>query len=180
MARYKRLKESGIKFRPSANEAGGDEPIIQSKEKEAAMLEAYPHFKKFLKQQTQASTGTRKMTTATAGLASAKKDETFGERVEEDGHRKGRSKSDKVEEEDVEFEGVDGFEMTWTSAPASKKDATKKRKGVKSFGAGLETGGAEEEGLTEEAQKQGRTKKRHAGGLRSAGKNTFRKLSAGG
>lgn len=179
MARYKRLKESGIKFRPSANEAIVDEPIIQSKEKEAAMLEAYPHFKKFLKQQTQASTGTRKMTTATAGLASAKKDETFGERVE-DGHRTGKSKADEAEEEDVEFEGVDGFEMTWTSTPASTKDVTKKRKGVKSFGAGLESGGAAEEGLTEEAQKQGRTKMRHAGGLRSAGKNTFRKLSASG
>ncbi|KAG8988339.1 hypothetical protein FRB90_002822 [Tulasnella sp. 427] len=181
MARYKRLKESGFKFKSGVSESPADEPIVQSKEKEKAMLEAYPHFKKFLRQQDQASTKTRKLVTATAGLSGAKRDGTFGERVEEDRTREGKGEVDEEDEEDVEFEGVDGFEMTWTSAPTAKKDSDKrKKKGSKSFGAGLESGGGpEEEGVTEEALKQGRTKKRHSGQLRSAGKNTFRKLSTG-
>ncbi|KAG8921825.1 hypothetical protein FRC00_008187 [Tulasnella sp. 408] len=178
MARFKRLKESGVKFRPSVNEAPGDEPIVQSKEKEKAMLEAYPHFKKFMRQQNQASTNARKLVTASAGLAGSERNDTFGERAE-GGLGKGENKADEMEEEDVEFEGVDGFEMTWTSAPESKKEVAKKKKGAKSFGAGLESGGVDDQGLAEGAQKQGRTKKRHTGGLRSAGKNTFRKLSAG-
>ncbi|KIO22457.1 hypothetical protein M407DRAFT_79185, partial [Tulasnella calospora MUT 4182] len=158
MARFKRLKESG--------------------EKEKAMLEAYPHFKKFMRQQNRASRNTRNLVTATAGLAGSKRNDTFGERAE-GGPSKGKNKADEMEEEDVEFEGVDGFEMTWTSALESKKDATKKKKGVKSFGAGLESPGVGDQSLAEDKQKQGRTTMRHAGGLRSAGKNTFRKLSAG-
>ncbi|KAG8988325.1 hypothetical protein FRB90_002830 [Tulasnella sp. 427] len=182
MARYKRLKESGVKFKSGVNESPADEPIVQSKEKEKAMLEAYPHFKKFIRQQDQASTKTRKLVTATAGLSGAKRDGTFGERVEEDGTRERKGEAGEEDEEDVEFEGVNGFEMTWTPAPTAKKDGDKKKKkGSKSFAAGLETGGGpeEEEGVTEEAQSQGRTKKRHSGQLRSAGKNTFRKLSTG-
>ena len=58
----------------------------------------------------------------------------------------------------------------------SEKEKEKKKKGVESFGAGLEKGIAQEtaEDLSE-AQRHGRTQKRNK--LRSASRNTFRGLT---
>lgn len=83
--------------------------------------------------------------------------------------------------EGVKFAADGGVEMTYIpSASAAADDGGKaaakkpKRKGVETFGAGLEKGGEEPEVAMSEAERRGRTQRRK--GMRSGSKNTFRRL----
>lgn len=83
-----------------------------------------------------------------------------------------------------------GMEITWTPSASSFKDGPEqdtlrgkksgkgqesRRKGVESFGAGMERGG-EQEVATTEAERKGRTQRRK--GIRSGSKNIFRSLGS--
>ncbi len=83
-----------------------------------------------------------------------------------------------------------GMEITWTPSASSPKNGPeqegsrgkksrkgqeRKRKGVESFGAGMERGGMEEVDISE-AERKGRTQRRK--GIRSGSKNVFRGLGS--
>ncbi|PCH44883.1 hypothetical protein WOLCODRAFT_133416 [Wolfiporia cocos MD-104 SS10] len=115
------------------------------------------------------------------------KNATFGQRRSVLGDPKGKSK----ERSDVRHTGDGGMEVTFVpsnrrhddddnlygegiGSNGGKKQKDKgKRKGVESFGAGLERGVEEMEVEMSESERRGRTQRRK--GMRSGSKNTFRK-----
>ncbi|GJE93757.1 WD40 and NUC153 domain-containing protein [Phanerochaete sordida] len=86
--------------------------------------------------------------------------------------------------EGARFAADGGVEMTYipSASAAADDDAGRggraagapRRKGVETFGAGMEKGGAEPEAALSEAERRGRTQRRK--GMRSGSKNTFRRL----
>lgn len=142
-----------------------------------AKLEAFPTFKKFLSEQPKPS-----YVPATAGLSTDNRDASFGQRKSEAGPSS--SKRDEVAFDEDEV--VEGMEITWTPGedkpePKERSDKKpkkeKKRKGVQTFGAGMEKGVAQEtEAAIPESQRHGRERKRSRSDLRSASKNKFRAM----
>ncbi|KAI0360465.1 hypothetical protein OH77DRAFT_1586069 [Trametes cingulata] len=118
------------------------------------------------------------------------KNATFGQRRSHLGS-KGKERASSRDDAAVRRTADGGIEMTFipktTSSghdydddgpvgAAARKGKAKepKRKGVETFGAGMERGGEEPEREMSEAERKGRTKRRQ--GMRSGSKNTFRKL----
>ncbi|KAI0777227.1 WD40-repeat-containing domain protein [Trametes elegans] len=118
----------------------------------------------------------------------ADKNATFGQRRSQLGP-KGKQRASTASDASIRHTGDGGVEMTFIPRTASSgrdydddeglakgrgkgKDA--KRKGVETFGAGMERGGEEPEREMSEAERKGRTKRRQ--GMRSGSKNVFRKL----
>jgi ribosome biogenesis protein ENP2 len=98
------------------------------------------------------------------------------------------SKHWKSRAQDIVRQNDDGgMEITWTASATSaasevgrdslrqKKGKELRRKGVESFGAGMERGGMDEIEVSE-AEKKGRMQRRK--GIRSGSKNVFRNLSS--
>ncbi len=139
------------------------------RDRREAALQAFPHFNKFISEQPKPN-----YVAATSGTSRTNQDAVFGDR--RDGVQTNAPTDDQPP--DDEFEGL---EMTWesgeTQTEGQKSTGTpreKRRKGVQSFGAGMEKGGIEEARPVPEAQRQGRMHKRSQ--LRSASKNTFRSM----
>lgn len=106
------------------------------------------------------------------------KNASFGQRMS---HSKAGSKPRRDRSDHARQNQDGGMEITWTPSASDVHDsggksrAAKKpnRKGVESFGAGMERGGMDEfEGS--EAQNKGRTQRRK--GVRSGSKNVFRSI----
>jgi ribosome biogenesis protein ENP2 len=108
---------------------------------------------------------------AGGATATADASTTFGQR------RTG--KTNKLRNEDdaggVEISWVPSAEKTTEDPSAShRKDSKPKRKGVETFGAGMERGGVEPQTELAESERKGRTQRRK--GIRSGSKNVFRSL----
>lgn len=121
----------------------------------------------------------------------ADKNATFGQRRSQQGSRN-RPRGSAGRDSSVRRTVDGGLEMTFipkTSSsghdydddePGASRAARKggrdvgKRKGVESFGAGMERGGEDPEREMSEAERKGRTKRRQ--GMRSGSKNTFRRM----
>ncbi|KAI0371259.1 hypothetical protein BV20DRAFT_993435 [Pilatotrama ljubarskyi] len=114
------------------------------------------------------------------------KNATFGQRRSQLGP-KGKERASSREDAAVRRTADGGIEMTfiprtsssghdYDDGPVSGKAKAKepKRKGVETFGAGMERGGEDPEREMSEAERKGRTKRRQ--GMRSGSKNVFRKL----
>ena len=112
------------------------------------------------------------------------KNATFGQRRSTSSVAKGKSRM--ADFENVKFAADGGVEMTYIPSATAAADeyeesgrgkaASKKpgRKGVETFGAGLEKGGVEPEVTLSESERKGRTQRRK--GMRSGSKNTFRRM----
>ena len=102
---------------------------------------------------------------------------------------KGKGKMLDDEERSIKINADGGVEMTFVptrsgdeeegggragGGRSGKNAIQRRRKGVETFGAGLEKGGEEPEALMREAEKRGRTQRRKV--MRSASKNTFRRM----
>ncbi|EKM57040.1 uncharacterized protein PHACADRAFT_254564 [Phanerochaete carnosa HHB-10118-sp] len=107
---------------------------------------------------------------------------TFGQR-RSTASLKGKGKLPDFE--GVEFSADGGVEMTYIPSASAAADEDEdrggraagkkpKRKGIETFGAGLEKGGEERAVAMSEAERRGRTQRRK--GMRSGSKNTFRRL----
>ena len=112
------------------------------------------------------------------------KNVTFGQRRSTTSS-KGEGKGRTPDFEGSKFAPGGGVEMTYIPSASTAADEDEdrggkaagkktKRKGVESFGVGLEKGGAELEVAMSEAERRGRTQRRK--GMRSGSKNTFRRL----
>ncbi|KAL1943819.1 hypothetical protein VTO73DRAFT_3637 [Trametes versicolor] len=112
------------------------------------------------------------------------KNATFGQRRSHLGS-KGKERASSGRDSSVRHTAGGGIEMTFIPRTTSsghdyddaaplKKGKDAKRKGVESFGAGMEKGGEDPEHEMSEAERKGRTKRRH--GMRSGSKNTFRRM----
>ncbi|KAI8986709.1 WD40-repeat-containing domain protein [Trametes punicea] len=119
------------------------------------------------------------------------KNATFGQRRSQLGSR-GKERAFSRDDSTVRHTTDGGVEMTFipkttssghdyddgpAGAAAQKgkgKGKQPKRRGVETFGAGMERGGEEPEREMSEMERRGRTKRRQ--GMRSGSKNTFRKL----
>lgn len=173
MERYKQLRDDARAARSA------------ERRKEAA-LKAFPHFKKFIEEQptniayAPASSGVEQGSSGGT---------TFGERKSEGTKKPSKKPAFTTTDDDIDMDADGRFEMSWTPGDIKgkakdegdkpkkgAKEKEKKKKGVESFGAGLEKGIAQEtaEDLSE-AQRHGRTQKRNK--LRSASRNTFRGLT---
>lgn len=130
----------------------------------------------------------RAQTDSTGRRQQTDKDATFGQRRSSGLKGKGSSpSSDRFDGERRRTGG--GFETSWVPSSSSKlvgnddmlvlggPDNSKKRqdrrKGVESFGAGMEKGGSETINMLE-GDRRGRTERRK--GIRSGSKNTFRRI----
>jgi ribosome biogenesis protein ENP2 len=112
------------------------------------------------------------------------KNATFGQRRSTSSVSKGKGKM--VDYGTVKFAPDGGIEMTYVPSADTAADdheenrdgraagMKSKRKGVETFGAGLERGGAEPEVVLSESERKGRTQRRK--GMRSGSKNTFRRM----
>lgn len=69
---------------------------------------------------------------------------------------------------------VEDDDMLVPGGPGSSKKKQDKRKGVESFGAGMEKGGSERQVDMSDRDRRGRTERRK--GVRSGSKNTFRRM----
>ncbi|KAH9897027.1 WD40-repeat-containing domain protein [Cubamyces lactineus] len=118
------------------------------------------------------------------------KNATFGQRRSHLGS-KGKERASSANDASIRHTADGGIEMTFipkttssgndyddgpSGAAAQRKGKAKepKRKGVETFGAGMERGGEDPEHEMSEAERKGRTKRRQ--GMRSGSKNTFRRL----
>ncbi|KAF5351098.1 hypothetical protein D9756_008380 [Leucocoprinus leucothites] len=116
------------------------------------------------------------------------KNASFGQRLS--GSATGFKSSKARFGNSVRQSGDGGMEITWTPSASAAVDDTEyddsrqrqgkrgkepKRKGVESFGAGMERGGMGEAEIRE-AEKKGRTQRRR--GIRSGSKNVFRNLGS--
>ncbi|KAI0674527.1 WD40-repeat-containing domain protein [Trametes maxima] len=115
------------------------------------------------------------------------KNATFGQRRSQLG-TKGQGRASSGDGSSVRYTADGGVEMTFIprttssgadyddSAPPRKGKLAKeaKRKGVETFGAGMERGGEDPEHEMSETERKGRTKRRQ--GMRSGSKNTFRRM----
>lgn len=115
------------------------------------------------------------------------KNATFGQRrtlVDSSSKDKGKARDDSFKRS-----ADGGVEISWVptaNATSSLEDAdvigdradggkrTARKKGVEVFGAGMEKGGAEQERVINEGERQGRAHRRT--GMRSGSKNTFRRM----
>ncbi|KAI0827153.1 hypothetical protein BC628DRAFT_1318862 [Trametes gibbosa] len=119
------------------------------------------------------------------------KNATFGQRRSQPGP-KDKSRASTGRDSSVRHTVGGGLEVTFIpktsssgndydddelgSGPAGKKGGkgAVKRKGVESFGAGMERGGEDPDHEMSETEREGRTKRRQ--GMRSGSKNTFRRM----
>lgn len=110
------------------------------------------------------------------------KNATFGQRRST---TSSKGKGKMLDFEGVKFAADGGVEMTYIPSASAAADEDEgrsdniagrkpKRKGVETFGAGLEKGGEGPEVAMSEAERRGRTQRRK--GMRSGSKNTFRRL----
>ena len=115
------------------------------------------------------------------------KNATFGQRRSTTTTASGAKGKGKMmtDFEGVKFAPDGGVEMTYipsASAAADEEESSRraagrkqpKRKGVETFGAGLEKGREEPELALSESERKGRTQRRK--GMRSGSKNTFRRM----
>lgn len=106
------------------------------------------------------------------------RDASFGQRMSSgtNGSKPRRDRTDNTRQGQV-----GGMEITWTPSASGVEDSggtsrggkKSSRKGVESFGAGMERGGVDEAEI-HEAEKTGRTQRRK--GIRSGSKNVFRSI----
>ncbi|EKM75624.1 hypothetical protein AGABI1DRAFT_132015 [Agaricus bisporus var. burnettii JB137-S8] len=106
------------------------------------------------------------------------RDASFGQRMSSgtNGAKPRRDRTDNTRQGQV-----GGMEITWTPSASGVEDSggtsrggkKSSRKGVESFGAGMERGGVDEAEI-HEAEKTGRTQRRK--GIRSGSKNVFRSI----
>lgn len=118
---------------------------------------------------------------AQAGPRGMDKYATFGQRRTT---KTGSSdKSAVAASDNVKFSADGGVEMTFVPSMsadaeggerAGSKGKQARRKGVETFGAGLERGGPEPEVAMAESERKGRAQRRR--GMRSGSKNTFRRM----
>ena len=115
------------------------------------------------------------------------KDATFGQRRAPSRSRSGAPFAGKKATGGVKFAEDGGMEISWVPSSSNGKmdveeDAGRKkggkdkakRKGVETFGAGLEKGVVEDKAEMAESERHGRTQRRK--GVRSGSKNVFRRL----
>ncbi|PPR02208.1 hypothetical protein CVT26_012100 [Gymnopilus dilepis] len=115
------------------------------------------------------------------------KDATFGQRRAPSRSRSGAPFSGKKATGGVKFAEDGGMEISWVPSSSNGKmdvedDAGRKkggkdkakRKGIETFGAGLEKGVVEDKAEMAESERHGRTQRRK--GVRSGSKNVFRRL----
>ena len=119
---------------------------------------------------------------ADARGGAADRNATFGQRRSTKTGAKGKGAA-VAGFDDVRFSADGGVEMTFVpsmSADADEGAGSKaagrqaRRKGVETFGAGLEKGGPEPEVAMAESERKGRTQRRK--GMRSGSKNAFRRM----
>ncbi|OCH93959.1 hypothetical protein OBBRIDRAFT_885177 [Obba rivulosa] len=121
----------------------------------------------------------------------ADKNASFGQRRSALGGSKGKARASAGDAASARQTADGGMEMSWvpsttaqddwsdegtgTGAKSQRKSTqAAKRKGVETFGAGMEKGGGDVEYVMSEGDRRGRTQRRK--GMRSGSKNTFRRM----
>lgn len=119
------------------------------------------------------------------GPSGADKNATFGQRridISGSSGKRGSSELRNSEDGGLEMSWVpsssfgpmdEGDELVSRGVRSSKDNGRSRRKGIESFGAGMERGG-EELGQLSENDRKGRTQRRK--GIRSGSKNVFRRI----
>ena len=103
---------------------------------------------------------------------------TFGQR-RTGPSKKGKGRMMDDEERSIKFSTEGGVEMTFVPTRSGDEDQPKKggenrRKGVETFGLGMEKGREEPDVVMSEGERHGRTQRRR--GMRSGSKNVFRRM----
>ena len=125
----------------------------------------------------------------TSGSRGPDRNATFGQRrsaTSMSGRNKGKGRMLDDEERTIKVNEEGGVEMTYIPSGSRADDDNDRggrsgrqgkdarRKGVETFGAGMEKGGEEPEANLTESERKGKTQRRK--GMRSGSKNVFRRM----